>query len=186
MANCFQADGSFPLREKLMATDRFWAYQPSDRVYSTAGVPGISRGKIVYFASSVFWRAAVHEWRLRGEIVSAGLGLYEDALRRFLMGEAPFPSETCVLLVRVSAVVRLLQMATFPTVENMGGFRQHRFIMLGMDFRLAVGKRIPDHYRELCHAHSQGAFVIISENLDIKLYSSLASVMMRHPDPRRK
>jgi hypothetical protein len=186
-ANCFQADGSFPLRERLAASDVFFAGGTEGlTVYVGSAIPGVSTEQITYFAMSVFWRAAVQIWRmLAREAIATELGAYEDAVRRFLLDEASFPNEMA-LHVQVSARKGTQELAVFPEMVRLAeGYYEHHFVALGMGFWLFVGKRLPASHLTLCHAPDQKGIIVISEKLDAAIYSALVSMVNRHPDPRK-
>jgi hypothetical protein len=59
---------------------------------------GIDRQKLGYFALSVFWRGSVHVWRgssKKAPVIQ--LGEYEEPIRRYLLGETPFPAGIAVM-----------------------------------------------------------------------------------------
>jgi len=56
--------------------------------------------KLIYFGMSIFWRSAVHDWK-----TSAGqkaplvdLGAYEEPVRNFLLGNAPFADDVVLAI----------------------------------------------------------------------------------------
>jgi hypothetical protein len=66
--------------------------------YDTSAL-GIDREKLAYFALSVFWRASVHIWyRQERKTPMISLGKYEEPIRKYLLGTAPFPTDIAVLL----------------------------------------------------------------------------------------
>jgi hypothetical protein len=91
MGNCWREDEIFLIRDALRA------HTPTEHipgiltVYEAASVPSIKTAHILYFAASVFWRAAVHRWRIPGHptVVETTLGSYEEVMRGFLLQQAP-------------------------------------------------------------------------------------------------
>jgi hypothetical protein len=166
LANCYRQNGAFELREKLLQATPEHATEDL-RVYAAANIPGICRDNLVYFAASVFWRAAVHEWSVPGTAnkTRISLGRYEDQLGKFLRDEAPFPDDM-VLTVRVSSMSSLLEVATLPQSRTDDGYHVHDFTIPGVAFALLVGARIPKEYRRFCTAQSPEGFVFISRELD--------------------
>jgi len=59
--------------------------------------------KLVYFAMSIFWRGAVHEWRTKTVAPRVNLGALEHPIRKFLLSEGPLPGdENMVLTIDVA------------------------------------------------------------------------------------
>jgi hypothetical protein len=56
---------------------------------------GFDTDKLIYFGASIFWRGAAHQWKLDGsDLPRVDLGCsYQEALRLFLLGKAPFPAD---------------------------------------------------------------------------------------------
>lgn len=82
--NCWRGETDFPLNAALKAATPIAGSKPDLMIYFGASIPAIDLERIVYFAASVFWRAAVNDW---GENpIKLDLGPYEDSLRRFLLG----------------------------------------------------------------------------------------------------
>src|ERR1035437_3103718 len=140
MANCYRDDQTFRIREILQAAIPL-SGNKEIRVYSGASLPELRMDDLVYFAISVFWRAAVHTWRVDGRRYGISLGPYEEPLRRFVRGETAFP-DRFVLAVRVSNRPELLKTAHPPNTGNGGGFHFHRFAIPGLGFVLLSGGRI--------------------------------------------
>ena len=86
----------FPLLDRLKLALHVYA-DPMLQAYAGAAV-GIDTGKLAYFALSVLWRAAVHNWAMHdGQTTSISVGAYEEPIRRFLLGETAFPVNIMVL-----------------------------------------------------------------------------------------
>ncbi len=105
------------------------------RLVSAATVPAVDVPKIVYFATSVFWRAAVHTCTLDEHMLEPIIfGSYEDQFRRHLLGELDFPEHSA------------LWQALFP---RCGGqwLRLNRSIYLHSIDRRAVGGSHPEGTR---------------------------------------
>ena len=92
LQNAWRDPDDFPLRTRLVDAGPPAFSSPDLTMFEAASVPGVDRDKLVYFGVSVFWRAAVHRWRLpSGPSETIGLGSYEDQFRRYLLGKAEFP-----------------------------------------------------------------------------------------------
>jgi hypothetical protein len=106
--------------------------------------------QLCYFAASVFWRGACQIWAINQEDVHIRLGPYEEPLRKFLRDEGPFP-EKMALVVRIYSETAFNATASPPRFEFKGnGFHQYAFNVPGIEFRLAVGGKIPKEYYDLC------------------------------------
>jgi hypothetical protein len=102
--------------------------------------------KLVYFAASVFWRGALSGWRIgRGRPTRLSFGPYEEGLRRFLHGEAPFP-EHVLLVISLSDKQNALNnrnMALpFGGGRSENGYH-YECVVPGIMFLILVGSGIP-------------------------------------------
>ena len=108
---CSDCEGRFQVRETYVA-DLAYASEGEPLILNVLGVtprgrasePTISipvgsldTDKLAYFAASVFWRAAV---ATNNEFEKLELGPYREELRRYLLGELPFPTRARVILTR--------------------------------------------------------------------------------------
>jgi len=62
LKNCYRGPADFPLQTALVQSGPPIVL-PKARVYRTQNVSGIEIDKLVYFASSMFWRASAHLWK---------------------------------------------------------------------------------------------------------------------------
>ena len=114
----------------------------ADRIYFTSAIPEVNKEALMYFAASMFWRAAIYPWKSDGTY-PVRLGPYEDAYRRYLLGEADFPTNsTLSVILRKKSVISHLSFE--PVGGRIGGAHVHRFPMPGLAFMLYVGNEIPD------------------------------------------
>jgi hypothetical protein len=135
----------------------------SFRLYDGSTVPGIEMDKLVYFAVSLFWRAAAHKWR--GE-TQLEFGLYQEPIRLFLLGEGDLPRDV-VVLVAVSPAIEPERSAATPFGSRVGACHRYYFDIPGVKFQLLMGKRIPGELRSIC-AHRTGT-VAVASMLDERL-----------------
>jgi hypothetical protein len=100
--NCWRDDAEFPIRTALLASTPI-VDESGFRAYDGRTISGVGLDRLVYFAASVFWRAALDGWRIgKGRPSRLLLGPYEEELRLFLMREAPFPRNV-MFVVTISA-----------------------------------------------------------------------------------
>jgi hypothetical protein len=148
LANYYRGD-SFRLKETLLSSQPIVPFD-GGALYTGAGNARIDMDRLCYFAASVFWRGACQKWTILGEDVHIQLGPYEEPLRKFLLDAAPFP-ERMALVIRVYSETAFNATASPPRFEfNGNGFHQYGFNVPGIEFRLAVGSKIPPEYYELC------------------------------------
>ena len=141
--------GSFPLLEKLK--DAQILLRGSDFTIYAGSSVGIDTGKFAYFALSVLWRAAVHQWTLPDGTLTTphDLCVYEEPIRTYLMGERPFPLEAAVV-VTVCTDPLSQEHWIHPMFGMEEGCRTFPFLALGVIFRVWLGSAIPERIRDKC------------------------------------
>jgi hypothetical protein len=118
--------------------------------------------KLTGFGASLFWRfGEYHDSK-------TSLGPEEPSFRRFLLGREPFPASarlTVALLDHSRATVGRVDrsFATFATGRE-DGYDVHRLLVLGVEFRLFVGRHVPESLDELCFART-GRVVVRTSDL---------------------
>jgi len=159
LKNCYRGPADFPLQTALVQSGPPIVL-PKARVYRTQNVSGIEIDKLVYFASSMFWRASAHLWKDgEGVLDTPSLGPYEEDFRRYLLGLSAFPA-AAVMLVNVSSRQKpLINMITPPHGCRVGQFHICRFNIPGITFHLYTGQRIPKEFYFDCTHHSTEQFV---------------------------
>src|SRR5579863_4977024 len=121
------------------------------RTYAAARIPEIDTGKLAYFALSMLWRIAIHDWRgVDGYIRRQDLGPYEDPIRRFLVGEGPFPARCFTRIVVWPDKASVLYGTYLIRRNSERRFRLFSFYIPGITFYLYVGKGVPPELRETC------------------------------------
>jgi len=120
-------------------------------VYGISNVDAFDVQKLIYFGLSIFWRGSVHEWRTsvtgqRAPVVD--LGVYEEPIRKFLMGEGSFPHNVALKL-DIWPFTEVLH-ALHPVVtERSPEGPRYWFYVPGLLFFLHVGAGIPEYARLL-------------------------------------
>jgi hypothetical protein len=146
--------GSFPLQSFLKSIEPH-VQSPTVKIYR--GHPKID--ELVYFASSVFWRASVTKWQISmGSSLSLELGPYEELLRSFLLSVGGFPSGLSMGIQMVTNPM-LQQMARFPALRRELGIRVFNFQIPGIQFSLWAGKHQPETHMNFCAARTGSIFV---------------------------
>jgi hypothetical protein len=178
LANMYRPTG-FKLQDSLIGAWPVHA-EPNIAVYAGNSIPGIDMDALVYFAMSIFWRAAVHQWRIgSGNSEPLKLGSAQEGIRKFLLG-GPFPADA-VVLVSAWPTRQVLPAAHTPRQGNAPGFEIYDFLIPGIEFRLMLGAGIPPDLRQVC-AQTSGMRCIVSTPMLVdkvlwgiapnKLYSS--------------
>jgi hypothetical protein len=111
---------------------------------------GVDAAKFAYFAMSIAWRGAVHQWTLPDgtDATKLNLGQHEERLRRFLLGETEFPHDIASVIVVVCSDKAGRSVWGLPTQNFEAGCGNIRFIMRGVVFRLLLEPTIPEFFRE--------------------------------------
>ncbi len=155
-------------------------FQEGDsRIHTCATIADLAMEKVIYFAASVFWRSAVHTWRRDERIIHIELGKYEEPLRLFLLGVAPFPARMA-LHTSISSLEGDLLAVCHVTEENrIDGLRTYQFAIPGMVFQLIVSGHLPDRYLTYSTAPALERFVAIVPSLDKREVSEMARRLHR-------
>ena len=138
------------LRDQINGVKPFEQHHELSR-YRASDI-GISPEKFAYFAVSVIWRAAIHRWHLRNGVLSTqfDLGEHAERIRRYLMGEEPFPKDILAVVVIVSSDQEGREVWGIPTQFQEAGCQNFRFVCRGVTFRVALGRTIDQMVRDGC------------------------------------
>ena len=80
-------EAKFPLRQALLGHGGLPFSTSEFSVFEAAKIATVRPEQLVYFAASIFWRAAVHDWQFHDRTtIRLKLGPYEEAFRRYLLG----------------------------------------------------------------------------------------------------
>lgn len=180
MRNCFRAKQGFFLREQLQTIEpTMRLVTPDMTVYAATQVPTIKTDHLIYFGMSVFWRAGVHQWRIRDypEPVGTELGPYEEPIRQFLLG-GEFPAKMR-LSARIISDDRFANAVMLPHSCSDDGFRIHAFSVPGIEFYLLIGSKIPKE-AQLSLSGSPERFLYLSRSLDLEGLKSVQRTVAKH------
>lgn len=143
-------EGSFPLWDQLRQTKPVCALERAQwAVYSRIDAFGVKMQELRYFALSVFWRSAAHQWRNVSHLPKLEFGRYEETLRLFLHGDAEFPSQM-VLIIRLWPTEPLMSLAYYPLRTVARECHMFQFYVPCIQFFLCIGQRIPSDLRVIC------------------------------------
>ena len=147
-------------------------------IYHAAGIPGLNVLALAYFASSMFWRASVHQWE---ECKGIDLGPYEERLRRYLMDETEFPAD-CALLVSIPAnPTPFVGLSLVPYGGRKADYHCWKLVVLGVAFHLLVGKQIPRTLRQLCFVWGVGNPICRTDLLEQGVIQDINLKFSLHP-----
>jgi len=149
LANIASEDGKrFPLRDAL-TLEAPLRTEVGVKLYSGSTLKAFDMDKLVYFALSVFWRGAVHDWKFNGRPLSKiDLGTYEEPTRQFLFGVGPYPKELAISVI-IWPSNDIPNAALFPAADP-SAWPRYSFYVLGIGFRLEFGDGVPPQVRARC------------------------------------
>lgn len=174
LANMARMNG-FKLQDALIQAGPV-AVHPTIALYAGAAIPSIDMDALVYFAMSIFWRAAVQEWKsIDGLTTRLDLDGHEEEIREFLLG-GPFPADA-VVMVSVWPNRQVLPAAHTPREGHPDGFKAFDFLVPGIEFRLLLGASIPADLRQFCAQTSPERYVAATTMLVDKVMDTFASMM---------
>lgn len=165
--HCFRESQGFALREALEAETPVFDNGPELKVWAAAEIASIDPSQLIYFASSIFWRRSVHEWKSgKKAIVSLQLSKkYESQFREFLLGNNQFP-ENAVLWLNVISDENLYNYFTFPYGGKEKDYWRYQFQFLGLAFTLYLGSLVPVTVRQYCFVRSAKRYITMSKAAD--------------------
>src|ERR1017187_6939585 len=177
MANCYRGPNSFRIRDILQNANPL-STNRDIQVYETASIPDFNSDALIYFAMSVIWRAAVHEWSVNGEPYQIELGPYEERVRAFLLGRSLFPDRVA-LITRVSSHPTMLEIAYLPQHANKNGYQLFKFGIPGVVFMALVGGKIPQRDLSVSTSPAPQRYVSIYPKIEMRELFDLAEFVQR-------
>jgi hypothetical protein len=131
---------SYPVRD-MLRNGRALPFGPS-WLYSGKEI-GLDVQKIAYYAVSMLWKGSVHQWKtLDRQITSSKVTSHMEDMRRYLLGEAPFPTEIGVV---VTVCLDLISQLHFTAPFLLGDEETDTlFEMLIFGLKLRIGITHPN------------------------------------------
>jgi hypothetical protein len=141
--------------------------------------------KIVYFAMSVFWRGAVHQWKstLRSEAPDVHLCACEEPIRQFLLGTSPLPDDVA-LNVYVCPNGSVLNAMLVPWDAHLPECSRYFFYISGLGFVLHFVDKLPQKFRKTCAYHSPDKVIVLSTEFENVIREVLFDQVMNRDDSR--
>ncbi len=93
---------------------------------------------MTYFAASMFWRAAVHNWSNRSRELAIDLGPYREQLRQYLAAAGEFPKNCMLAIVLPPPSGKLVMHMMHPFLNRTRGCIVYTLLFLGIQFSLLV------------------------------------------------
>jgi hypothetical protein len=163
LRNCCRAPDDFRLRDTLLQCSPGY-HDGQISVYAARNVAQVDTAKLVYFAVSVFWRAAVGRWVVEStglEPLDFGRN-YREKFRLFLLDEGDFPAHAAITTEVLAFHEASLGTAVFPYGGRKAEFHFYSFAVPGVRFDLFVGKRIPAEALRMCTFRSPEGLVMLT------------------------
>lgn len=162
----------FPLREMVIASGAVFE-EPDFRAFSCDCTPGFKVEKLVHFAVGIFWKSAACKWNMSdGPVNRIVLGPYEEPIRQFVHGSAPFPMDVCLVTYLDSSLPPLIAI-TPPRQFKSKSFHLFGFYINGLQCLLCVGKQAPIEFTEACIASGPGHPVFLVPDAGNKMFAVL-------------
>jgi hypothetical protein len=167
----------FPLLEALKKANPV-TREPGRVRLSTVGVQNVEIEKLLYFAASVFWRGAVHEWPdPEGvPVPTLDLGDYQDSLKLYLRGENPFPSDLYVT-VMLWPFQKVPPGLIFPDTYPNAKWKRFWFYISGIGFVLDVGSEVPEDVKKYSTSGSAQRLVTVDEQFGIMAWETIKAMV---------
>jgi hypothetical protein len=151
-------------------------FNQNSSVPSSVSLKQLSTDKIVFFASSVVWRACVTKYR---SIRKPSLGKkYEAAIREYLDEKKPFPKNARVIMSILDPQKCVLNdfhnLVTFPLTHKEDGYHRHSFFICGIYFELCLGNVLPQFSETMCLYHGNEKLIPILAPNKIGLFQDIA------------
>ena len=140
---------------------------------------------IFYFAVSIFWRAQVWDWGYEGDAYNRALGKhYESEFRIFLLGKATL--DNVLLLVDVNSDLDTSAVMSFPISGRSGPDRLHLFSLLGLKFKMFVGRSISSVTRTPFEFHNTQIIFVSSDLKKSDAFQKLAGRVQTEVEAKGK
>lgn len=180
MANCLQLPTKrFPVREQIQARVPIHITGRGSRIYAIPPGGSIPANKIIYFALSVFWRAAAREWTTAdGKKLRLDYGSYQEDLRLFLNEGVPLPPEF-TLLGFVASDDRAIGTSILPWRALTQPCHRFDFTIAGLTFILMIGQRVPREYSVLSLMPAPIPQLVIASWVDDDIQKMILSQVAR-------
>lgn len=146
----------------------YWAAQNSD----------IDVEKLTHFAMGIFWKAAIHTWRMGREEIRIALGPYADPIRLWLLGECSFPKNVNLTLAVArpenTLIVLTGPVQSGPTKQSTKRWHSFSLQVPGLFFTLHAGKVIDSELKNCCLHEDPTHPIFVSDDVMDALWNRMA------------
>ena len=158
----------FPLLNRLKYAMPDWSVA-SHSAFSGVAC-GIDIEKLVYFGTSVLWRASLRRWAIgSGQTTAIDLGICQEQLRQYLHNEAPFP--TGEVIVTVCSDFDSQGFFFTPCAIRDGLLAGHAVNLLGVYYRFFFGPNVPADFNRYSCVHSERKRIIVADQSKHSMHS---------------
>jgi len=140
--------------------------------------PAFDIDKLIYFAASIFWRGAAHEWpqAMGLEISPISLGAHLEPLRAYLNDEASFPADLYIT-VMLHPYETVQPGFILPHASSVPGWNRYWFYVTGLGFVLDFGDSVPPEIISRATSKSPEQFVTVSNQFGDTLRERIRQLM---------
>jgi hypothetical protein len=160
---------TFPLYDILMKGPAAHA-DDLGGVYLAAVNPGMDVEKLTHFAMGIFWKAAVHTWKIGREHIRIELGPYAEPLRHWLRGGGSFP-KNMNLAFAMARPENALVILTGPVKQSPKRWQSFSLHVPGLLFTLHVGKLIDLEMRVCCFHENPQHPIFVCDDVMMALWT---------------
>ena len=177
MRHCYRGRGRFRLRDIIERCPPI-GDAANGRIYSASCNPDINTGQLVFFCTSVFWRASVRDWiasSQKYEAICLG-NAYQEQIREYLHGDREFPQNAAVTVILSQLKFPHLAF-NFPDTVRVESCHCHTLHIPGMTFQLMLGKQVPEGTREGCILRSPFHPIFVCKDGDARVQRNILRLM---------
>jgi hypothetical protein len=139
---------------------------PEAKVKAYSGsATGVDTEQLAYFALSVLWRSGVQEWRtLNQQTSGVSLGVCEEPIRKYLAGEAGFPSGVVVTVTICTDIgSRFYTFAPSVRKDTLFVSPSYSLLVRGIWFDILTGVNPSAIVREVCCVNSAKKVLFVKD-----------------------
>lgn len=153
----------FPLYDLLMKGPA--AFQDREGgTYHAAQNPHIDVEKLTHFAMGIFWKGAVHTWRIGKDEIRIELGPYAEPIRLWLRGERSFPQNVHLTLA-IAKPGNTLVVLTGPTMQTTKRWHSFSLQVPGLLYTLHVGRLMDLEVKDCCFHEDPSHPIFVSDDV---------------------